>query len=134
MVNTMTDYGYDLRCATDTTPTMLEGSGLELMADVCCRRLYTPNGTLLSAPGARTTDLRLYIGSTQDRGDRTLGTIRSDATAALKDDERISAVSINIRWEPDESFMELDIDGVGHLGPFALTLRVDSVTVQVLQQ
>lgn len=127
-----TDFGTDLRCATDLTPTMLEGSGLALMADVCCRRLGTPNGSLLSAPDERTTDLRLYIGSTQDRSASKLNTIRSDATAALKADPRIFAVALKFTWDPDASFMELDVDGVGALGPFQLTLKITAVTIEVL--
>ncbi len=126
------DYGTDLRCATDLTPTMQTESGLALMADVCCRRLGTPNASLLSAPDERTTDLRLYIGSTQNRGATGFMTITADATAALKADPRIFQVAIKITGAEDLSFLELDIDGVGSLGPFQLTLKVDAVTVQVL--
>jgi hypothetical protein len=127
-----TDYGTDLVCATDLTPTMQTNSGLALMADVCCRRLSTPNQSLLSAPDERTTDLRLYIGSTQARGPSGANTIRSDATAALKADPRIFQVAIGITMAEDASFIELEIDGVGSIGPFQLTLKVSAVRVEVL--
>ncbi len=127
------DYGADLMCTTDLTPTMLTDSGLALMADVCCRRLSTPNASLLSAPDERTTDLRLYIGSTQHRGEAGLGVIRTDATAALKADPRIFQAAIKFTAAPDDlSYLEMDVTGVGALGPFQLTLKVDAVTVQVL--
>lgn len=126
------DYGTDLRCATDLTPTLQTDSGLVLMADVCCRRLSTPNASLISAPDERTTDLRLYIGSTQNRGASGFSTILADATAALKADPRIFQATIKITGDDDLSFLELAIDGVGSLGPFQLTLKVDAVTVQVL--
>ncbi len=127
------DYGTDLMCATDLTPTMLTDSGLALMADVCCRRLSTPNASLLSAPDERTTDLRLYIGSTQGRGSTGVATIRADATAALLADPRIFSVALNFTVPDDDlSFIEIDVDGVGSIGPFQLTLKVDAVTVQVL--
>lgn len=127
-----TDYGTDLVCATDLTPTMQTNSGLALMADVCCRRLGTPNQSLISAQDERTTDLRLYIGSTQARGPAGANTIRSDATAALKADPRIFQVAIGITMDPDASFIELEIDGVGSVGPFQLTIKVSAVRVEVL--
>ena len=128
-----TDYGRDLQCTTDLTPTLLEDTGLTLMRGVCCRRLGTPNQSLLSAPSERTTDLRQYLNTEQPRDERLMTTIRSDATAALKADSRIDSVTIVIVWEPDENFMLLHVTGFGGLGPFALTLRVDRVRVEALQ-
>lgn len=125
-------YGVDLMCATDLTPTMLSDSGLALMADVCCRRLSTPNASLLSAPDERTTDLRLYIGSTLGRGQTGINTIRSDATAALQADPRIFKVALKFTAPEDLSYIEIDVDGVGALGPFQLTLKVTAVRVEVL--
>lgn len=127
-----TDFGTDLQCATDLTPTMLENSGLALMADVCCRRLGTPNASLLSAPDERTTDMRLYIGSTQGRGSTGIATMRADATAALKADPRIFAVALKFTAPDDLSFIEIDVNGVGSIGPFQLTLKVSSVRIEVL--
>ncbi len=129
----MADYGVDVSGATDLSPTLVNISGDPMMQQVVCRRLFTPNGTLLSNPAARTTDLRRYIGSTQPRDARLLQTIRADATAAILDDERILSVIIDIDWQPDDHFMILNISCQGANGPFRLTLRVDSVTVQVLQ-
>ncbi len=125
-------YGVDLQCDTDLTPTMLEESGLVMMARVCCRRLGTPDASLVSAPDERTTDLRLYIGSTQTRGAGGFNTIRADATAALKADPRIFQVALKIEGPEDLSFLEVAIDGVGSLGPFQLTLKVTAVTVELL--
>jgi len=127
-----TDFGEDLQCATDLTPTMLTNSGLALMADVCCRRLSTPNASLISAPDERTTDMRLYIGSTLGRGATGIATMRSDATAALKADPRIFAVSLKFTAPDDLSFIEIGVDGVGSVGPFQLTLKVSAVRVEVL--
>lgn len=125
-------FGVDLMCGTDLTPTMLEESGLALMADVCCRRLSTANASLLSAPDERTTDMRLYVGSTQNRGPAGVTFMRSDATAALKADPRIFQVAIAFDGPDDLSFIEMAIDGVGSLGPFQLTLKVTAVRVEVL--
>ncbi len=127
-----TDFGEDLQCATDLTPTLQSNSGLALMADVCCRRLGTPNASLISAPDERTTDLRLYIGSTLGRGATGIATMRADATAALKADPRIFQVSLKFTAPDDLSFIELDVDGVGSVGPFQLTLKVTAVRVEVL--
>jgi hypothetical protein len=111
---------------------MLENSGLALMADVCCRRLETPDASLLSAPDERTTDMRLYIGSTQGRGSSGVATMRADATAALKADPRIFAVVLKFTTPEDLSFIEIDVNGVGSIGPFQLTLKISSARVEVL--
>ncbi len=128
-----TDFGRDMAGTTDLTPTLLDNEGDDLMVGVICRRLYTPNQSLLSSPGERTTDLRQYLSGEQARDGSDTGTIKSDATAALKADKRIFSVTIVVHWEPDEHFMTLDIKGAGATGPFDLTLRVDSVTVERLR-
>ena len=125
-------FGVDLQCDTDLTPTMLEESGLQMMARVCCRRLNTPNASLLSAPDERTTDMRLYIGSTQNRGAAGVAVMRADATAALQADPRIFKVEIAFDGPDDLSFIEMGVTGVGALGPFQLTLKVTAATVEVL--
>jgi hypothetical protein len=132
MIDPNDPFGVDLSCATGLTPTMLEISGLPMMAQVCCRRLSTPNMSLLSAPDERTTDLRLYIGSTQKRGAAGIDTIQSDATAALLADPRIFQVELKFEAPDDMSFIELGINGVGSVGPFQLTLKITADKVEVL--
>lgn len=127
-----TDYGYDASCDTDLTPTLLDVSGERLLAQVCCRRLYTPNASLLSAPDEKTTDLREFLSSTQGLSSRDLNVIRATATGALMADPRIFSVTINTDWDPTTGLLGLRITGQGSTGPFQLTLAVSAVTVQVL--
>ncbi len=129
----MTDFGSDMSGDTDLSPTLQDVSGLDLMRQVVCRRLYTPNASLLSAPDEVTCDLREFIGSTQPRDSRLLNGIRATATAALLADPRINSVVIVIDWEPDANFMSVAVSGVGSEGPFELTLAVTAVTIKVLQ-
>lgn len=127
-----TDYGTDMSGTTDITPTLLDVSGEQLLTEVICRRLFTPNASLLSAPDELTCDLRQFCGSTQDRDTRQLVAIKSTIKGALLADPRILSVTVVIDWEPESAFMTVHLTGQGATGPFKLTLAVTAVTFAVL--
>lgn len=132
----MADYGTDINGATDLAASLTNINGDPLLAQVICRRLYTPSGSLLSAPAAKTIDLRDYLSTTQNRNGTSTGYIRTAITQALLDDERILSVTVDLRFDPDLAggTMFVGLTGYGANGPFALTLSVNSVTVEVLRQ
>lgn len=128
-----TDYGTDISGATDLTPTMLNISGLPLMQQVICRRLYTPPGSLLSAPSAKTIDLRDYLSITIESNGSNTGFLRTAITQALLDDPRIFSVVVNLAFDSAAATMTVGLRGVGAAGPFQLTLSVNSLTVDLLK-
>lgn len=132
-----TDFGRDMVCTTDITPTLDDNEGLPLMVGVCVRQLYTPNQSLLSDPGHQSIDLRQFLGvdmPLQSDGTLNTTTVRAAASAALLADPRIFSVVIKVEWFPEAPHtMTVDITGVGAAGPFQLTLAVSRVSIEVLQ-
>lgn len=126
----MTDYGRDWSCAVDLLPTFAEVTGAELMAQVCMRRIYTPTGALFSAPLADTIDVRTYLSTEVDQAKINL--IRGACTGAIMADPRVLSVTVTPTWSPATRTLTLAIAGTGAEGPFALTLAVSSVTVELL--
>jgi len=131
MTATLTDYGRDWYGTTDLLPTFASVTGSELMAQVCMRRVYTPPGSLFSAPLADTVDVRTYLSGEVDQA--KLNLIRGACTGAIMADPRVLSVTVTPTWFPSTRTMTLAIAGEGSQGPFALTLGVTSVTVELLQ-
>lgn len=126
----LTDYGRDWSCAVDLLPTFGEVTGAELMAQVCMRRIYTPEGALFSAPLADTIDVRTYLSTEVDQAKLYL--IQGACTGAISADPRVLSVTVTPTWIPATRTVQLAIAGEGAAGPFALTLAVSSVTVELL--
>lgn len=130
----MADYGVDMRGAEDISPTLRDIGSPELMPQVILRRLYTPRGSLLSAPGIVTTDLRGFMSSDVSPDRRQLTTIKAVATQALMDDPRILRVHIVAQYDQTQRAIVLGITGDGSDGPFELTISVTAATVQILNR
>lgn len=128
---TLTDYGRDWYGTTDLLPTFASVTGATIMAQVCMRRVYTPPGSLFSAPLADTVDVRTYLSGEVDQG--KLGLIKGACTGAIMADPRVLSVTVTPTWFPSTRTMTIQIEGLGAQGPFALTLGVSSVTVELLQ-
>ncbi len=127
----MPDYGQDLSCTVDLSPTLNVVSGSELMGQVCLRRLYCRQGDLLSDPNALTLDARDFI-SQGISGENDLAVIRAKCTAALLDDERIFSATVGATYSYSTRTLELSVEGTGASGPFSLVLAVSSLTVELL--
>ena len=126
----MPDYGLDMWCTTDIDPLLADVTGEELMGQVCLRRLFTRKGALLSAPSANTLDVRDFLNDSISDSD--LPRISASCQAALLDDERIQTATVTSVFDRATRVLTLSIAGIGASGPFALTLSVNSVTVQLL--
>ena len=127
----MPDYGLDLSCSTDLSPTLSTSSGSTLMGEVCVRRLYCRQGGLLSDPNALTLDARDFI-SQGISGQQDLTTIEAKCAAALLDDERIQSVVVRATFDYQTRILALSVEGTGSSGPFSLVLAVSSLTVELL--
>lgn len=126
-------YGRDLHCTTRLLPSMPEVTGARLMAQICCRRCYTPPGGLLSDRFAVTVDLRSYLSSDISPDRRELAVIKSAALAAIQDDPRVLYVTIDPSYDSTSRMVRLAIKGQGSEGPFALVLGITSLTVDILE-
>lgn len=127
-----TNYGRDLYCAADMDPNMREVTGAELMALVCFRRIYTPRGSLISAPGENTIDLREYLSSEVDLSQTEIVGIKAAAMSAILADPRVLRVTITPTFDTAARSLTLKIDGEGASGPFALVVRASALTVELL--
>lgn len=133
----MTDFGRDIKCSTDITPTLQDDDGLSLMQGVAVRQLYTPNQSLLSDPSHQSIDLRQFLSTdsmVQSNGQLNTNGVSAAAKAALLADPRVFSAAVRIEWFPDANYMTVGITGVCAEGPFALTLGVSQVTIKILQQ
>ena len=126
------DYGYDLSCPGTLPPNMPEVSGARMMAEMICRRLFTPRGSLLSDPFAATIDLRTYLSVDQSPDFSTLNLIKSAATAVILDDPRVQSVTVTVTASAQDRRVNLSVQGFGAFGPFALVIGVDALTVSLL--
>ena len=125
------DYGKGLSCTTDLDPMLRLVTGETLMANACVRRLFCRKGSLLSDP-LYGIDIRDFLASkflTQSDVDR----ISSLAKAELLQDPRIADVSVVGSFNVNTRTLTMKIVGTGARGPFALTLAISGVTVQILK-
>lgn len=128
----MADYGYDMYCDTDISPTLQDIGSPAIMPQVALRRLYTPLGSLLSAPSIVTCDVREFLSSDVALDGRQIARIKSTVTSALIDDARIDQVTVVPRYDERARSLVLGITGFGAGGPFRLTIAATAATVQLL--
>ncbi len=126
------NYGLDLSCTTDLNPLLRTVTGVEMMGEVCLRRLYCRKGLLLSDPNDNTLDARDFIGQGIN-GARDLIRIQALCTNVLESDERIYRAVVVATYDFHSQTLSLAITGTGASGPFNLTLAVTSLTVELLK-
>lgn len=132
------DYGRDIAVIVsggtiDLDATFRLVSGEEMMAQLCCRRLYCRKGRLLSDPNDNTVDARDWVSQGLAASQGGLAKIKGQAQAALVADPRIFSAGVEPSYSAATRALELAIKGVGASGPFALTLRVTELTVELLR-
>ena len=124
----MIDYGTDLSCVDDFTPSMGLSTGRRLLAEACARRLITPQGSLRRHP-LYGYDVRGELNSDVSRAD--LARINANVNHQLLRDERIVSCSCQTTLKKTGE-LQLDIALTDGAGPFSLTLKISDVTVQIL--
>src|SRR5690349_17455127 len=106
-------------------------SGSEMMGQVCLRRLYCRQGSLLSNPNDNTLDARDFVGDGVSQKD--LPKIGGLCQGALLGDPRIATANVLASFTPSTKTLTLNITGTGSQGPFSLVLSVTAVTVEILR-
>jgi len=127
----MPDYGNDISCTFDIDPMMRVVTGVEMMAQVCVRRLICRKGSLLSDP-LYGIDVRDFLGSRTDSA--SIARIQSLCVGELRCDECIFSAKVTATFVNNSKTLNLKIEAVGSPGPFALTISASSgsVTSQLL--
>ncbi len=126
-----TDYGQDLSATTDLDPLLRNVNGIELMSQVCLRRLFTRPGTLLSNPVDNTLDARDFL--SKEIRPQDLRSIGGQCASALLGDQRIYSATVTATFVPLTKVLTLNITATGANGPFNLTLAVTAVTIEILR-
>lgn len=126
-----TDYGRDLSCITDLSPTMDEVTGRTVVLEAALRRISTRRGMVIDCANDG-TDVGDLL--SQDVGPGQLARIRAVIEGELVKDDRIFAASI-IRnsFVPATGVLTLSIRLQDADGPFTLTVAVSALTVQLLE-
>ncbi|ADH63803.1 hypothetical protein Mesil_1928 [Allomeiothermus silvanus DSM 9946] len=123
----MDDFGTDLSVFPDLSWTLK--SGYDNLAEAAVRCLMTAPGALFYAPEYR-LDLRRFLNEAITP--EALLEVETLATNALEADPRI--VSAEVRAScPGPGVLNLELLLTTERGPFALVLRIDQVTVEVLR-
>lgn len=126
------NYGVDLSCTSDIDPLLRDVTGVELMAQVCVRRLFCRQGRLLSNPIDNTIDARDFLSQGITPSD--LPRIQGLCAGALLGDPRIfPPTTVAASFNPNLRVLTLAINATGAAGPFSLTLAVSAVTVELLR-
>lgn len=145
----MTDFGRDLSCVTDLSPSMAEVEGIRAYAQHQLRMLQTPRGSLYRYP-RRGFDLRHQVAKELADTDR----VRRGIEQELLQDERARDVRADVVFtesaeDVPERFADLALEALrrglsldGAVlaqvttltadGPFSLTIGVSDVTLELL--
>ena len=130
---TVSGFGKDTSCTTVLRPGQFV-TGPRLVAEAAFRRLTTPRGMLRGGEEEANYGLDLLdmIGAVSSKSDAIAlgGKIRNE----LLKDERIESVDASVLLTRDgpASTLEITVEAVTREGPFALTISVDEVSVQLL--
>lgn len=128
------DFGSDLSCVSDLTPSMLVVSGRRLVAEAIARRLQTPKGGLLDDSNYG-YDVTALLNADVAQGD--LGRIAAGITAECQKDQRVLSAKVVCEFQPVGNKMtgglKITIALLTLAGPFTLVLAASQVTVSILQ-
>lgn len=122
-----TDFGTDLDCLTDLSPTMATVSGQKAHGQALARRLQTPRGRLLKHPNCG-LDLAGRINDDLSQAD--IASIASDVEAECMKDERTLAASVVCTFAASTLTVVITVTGAS--GPFVLVLAVSAVSVTLV--
>lgn len=128
------DFGRDMSCTT-SLQTMRYVTGPRLVAEAAYRRLTTPRGMLRGSEDDLNygLDLTALVGGGNPVA--VAAAIPGQIRAELTKDERIVAVRVDVLSITDGpvTSLEILIEAETDLGPFALTLGVSAVSVELLK-
>ena len=125
----MIDYGRDLTCTDDFTPSFGMSTGRRLLAEACLRRLITPLGSLRRHP-LYGYDVREEINNDLSRAD--IARISSGVSVQLQRDTRIVSCSCVATLDTRGALLIpcVIVDGAG---PFKLVFSATDATVAIVE-
>jgi phage baseplate assembly protein W len=125
----MADFGTDLSATSGLDPSFSLVSGIRVVEEAAVRRLTTQRGTLFYAPDYG-TDVREMLAAKLDTA--RLSAWRSRIEAELLKDDRVETVRAVLTFTPATESVTVQVAGTTGAGPFAFTLAVTAVSVELL--
>lgn len=123
-------FGTDISTFPDLDPHLRLISGQRVVAEAVARRWLTPRG---SVPYDETygEDVRAYLNARVD-GPR-LRALEAALQAQAVADERVASAQVSLTWSGTPGRLQLRVAArlVTALGPFALTLTIDSLVINL---
>lgn len=127
----MTDYGRDIRAATDLDPSFALVEGRALLVEALRWRFMTPRGALFYDPSYG-LDLRSRVADVFTEPD-ALDFRRAIVAEALKD-RRIESASATVAFDRTARRLAVRVSLVDGAGPFAVVFAVTADTVSTIVQ
>lgn len=130
-----TDFGRDTSCTQAGLRTGRYATGAQLVAENLFRRYTTPRGSLRGSEEEENYGIDLAERIGQDASSSDAAALQSELRAEGMKDPRIYALAIDVEEiDLDGGAVGYDITVVGDTkdGPFELTIKATSVTVELL--
>lgn len=129
-----TDFGTDIRCTFENGVIDIDPSGAvdapaNALALAIARRFLTERETLFYDP-AYGLDLRQFLNRGMTKAQ--LFQLRFLIASEAEKDERIQSASADVEFRARDQALVIRIECTSALGPFALTLLVSSLSVELL--
>ncbi len=128
------EFGQDLRVTAeagvfDIDPSGALDDGLRAAAHSVARRFVTPREGLFYDPEYG-EDLRAYVAKAMTAGE--VFRLRSRVAAQAEADERVLSASVSASFDAATNALKVRVACESSLGPFALTLSVSALSVDLL--
>lgn len=127
----MIDFGTDVSTIPDLDPTFTLISGPQVVAQSIARRLTTPRGDLAFHPDYG-IDLRMWLNEAMTP--QAIAECSQSIEAECRKDERVETVKVNVEMNYTTFSMRIKVFITTALGPFSLTLRIDKLTAEIIQE
>lgn len=125
-----TELGVDVSCYPDLSASFALVSQKRAVAEMAYRRLTTERGSLSFHPDAG-RDLRYFLGESVT--DARLFALREQIESELIRDERVEKAVAKLDFDSQSGALTVTIDLYTAEGPFALTIRVTQLTIELLE-
>lgn len=125
-----TDVGDDIECVRDLGTTLSLAVGVHNLGNALARRLTTPRGGLFYEPDYG-IDVRNFLkaGFTES----SVKSVGSAIAEEVRKDPRVQGATVKVATNNADASMRITIGVEIAAGPFDLVLRVDALTVELLE-
>jgi hypothetical protein len=123
------EFGSDIPVFPDLDDTLTPRTGTAIVLDAVARRFVTARGVLWAHPDYG-RDLRQYLNAPMTSS--TLARIKADVEDQAKQDERVDSAKASVSYDAPSQRVRIRLALGLDSGPFALTLVVSQLTVELL--